>query len=191
MRIAVVNFMTLDGVIQSPLYAEEDPDDGFTAGGWTQPYMDRMVAHVMGEETTKAGGFLLGRRTYETFARDWSVADRREPAVAALNERPKYVASRSLTWCGWGNSHILGADPVGELTALKQRPGADLVVFGSSVLLATLQAADLVDRYTLLVFPVAVGRGKRMFAPDTSTTLTLRGGDHSPSGVAILRYSRK
>jgi dihydrofolate reductase len=190
--IVVVNFVTLDGVIQSVLFEDEDREGGFTAGGWTAPYMDEIVGQVMAEATTGAGGLLLGRKTYETFARTWSVADRREPAVAALNRMPKYVASTTLTSAGWENSRILGADVVGEVTALKARPGADIVVFGSGRLLPALVAADLVDRYTLLVFPLVLGRGKRLFAEGIAPTdLELVDTRTSPTGVVILRYRRK
>lgn len=158
-RIRVVNFTTLDGVVQSPLAADEDTDDGFTAGGWVQPFMDEVVGRVMGEATTSAGGLLLGRRTYEKFAEVWSVADQDEPAVAALNDMPKHVVSTTLTAPGWRNSHVLRGDPVAEVTALKGGAGGDLVVFGSSALVPTLAAAGLVDGYTLLLFPLVLGVG--------------------------------
>jgi dihydrofolate reductase len=191
-EIVVVNFMTLDGVIQSVLSPDEDRAGGFTAGGWVQPYMDEVVARVMSEATTGAGGLLLGRTTYQTFAATWSAADQREPAVAALNRLPKYVASTTLTTAGWQNSRVLGADLLAELAELKAAPGADIVVFGSSGLLPTLVAADLVDRYTLLVFPLVLGTGKRMFAEGIApASLALLGTETSPTGVVILRYGRR
>ncbi|MFG1605750.1 dihydrofolate reductase family protein [Actinoplanes sp. NPDC049265] len=184
--ITVVNFVTLDGVVQSPLYADEDTDGGFERGGWVQPSMDPVVGRVMGDATTGAGGFLFGRRTYETFVSNWSEADQSEPAVAALNRRPKYVVSRTLDKAEWHNSQIVRED---EIAGLGQRE--DLVVFGSSGLIPTLVAQDLIDRYTLLVFPVVVGGGKRMF-PDggAPATLTLDGSETSTTGVIILSYSR-
>jgi dihydrofolate reductase len=96
-RIAVVNFMTLDGVVQSPLAPDEDTDGGFTGGGWVSEAMDGVVGRVMGDATVAAGGFLLGRRTYQNFAKLWSVADQREPAVAALNRLPKSRVTRSAS----------------------------------------------------------------------------------------------
>ncbi|MEV6489465.1 dihydrofolate reductase family protein [Actinoplanes sp. NPDC051633] len=190
-RIVVVNFVTLDGVIQSVLSADEDRDGGFEAGGWVQPYMDEVVARVMSEATTGAGGLLLGRRTYQNFAATWSVADRGEPAVAALNRMPKYVASTTLAATDWENSRILGEDLVAEVTELKKQPGGDIVVFGSGRLIPALAAADLIDRYTLLTFPLVLGTGKRMFADGFApATLTLLGSEVSTTGVVVLRYGR-
>ena len=191
-RIVVVNFMTVDGVVQSVLSADEDREGGFRAGGWVQPYMDDVVGRVMSTATTGAGGLLLGRKTYQTFAATWSGADQSEPAVAALNRLPKYVVSTTLTGADWQNSHILGGDLMAELNRLKAQPGADIVVFGSSGLIPTLVGADLIDEYTLLVFPLVLGGGKRMFAEGTApTTLTLQGTEVSTTGVVILRYARR
>jgi dihydrofolate reductase len=190
-RIVVVNFMTLDGVIQSVLSPDEDREGGFEAGGWVQPYMDGVVGRVMSEATTGAAGLLLGRKTYQQFAATWSAADRREPAVAALNELPKYVASTTLAAADWHNSRILGEDLLGEVSALKAMPGADIVVFGSSGLLRTLADADLIDQYTLLVFPLVLGTGKRMFPGGIAPAkLTLLDTETSTTGVVILRYCR-
>lgn len=190
-KIVVVNFVTLDGVIQSVLSADEDREGGFAAGGWVQPYMDDVVGRVMSGATTGAGGLLLGRKTYQTFAATWSVADQREPAVAALNRLPKYVASTTLTAADWQNSRILGDDLSAEVARLKEQPGGDVVVFGSGGLIPTLVAADLIDQYTLLVFPLVLGTGKRMFADGIApTTLTLLGTEVSTTGVVVLRYGR-
>jgi dihydrofolate reductase len=191
-KIVVVNFITVDGVIQSVLSADEDREGGFEAGGWVQPYMDDVVGRVMSEATTSAGGLLLGRKTYQTFARTWSVADQREPAVAALNRLPKYIASTTLTTADWQNSRILGADLAAELTRLKAQPGGDIVVFGSGGLIPTLVAGDLIDQYTLLVFPLVLGTGKRMFADGIApTTLVLLGTEVSTTGVVVLRYGHR
>jgi dihydrofolate reductase len=190
-KIVVVNFVTLDGVIQSVLSGDEDREGGFAAGGWVQPYMDEVVGRVMSEATTGAGGLLLGRKTYQTFAATWSVADQREPAVAALNRLPKYVVSTTLTAADWQNSRVLGDDLIAELARLKEQPGGDIVVFGSGGLIPTLVAADLIDQYTLLVFPLVLGTGKRMFADGIApTTLTLLGTEVSTTGVVVLRYGR-
>jgi dihydrofolate reductase len=191
-KIVVVNFMTVDGVIQSVLSADEDREGGFEAGGWVQPYMDEVVGRVMSAATIGAGGLLLGRKTYQTFAATWSMADQREPAVAALNQLPKYVASTTLTTADWRNSRILGEDLTAELTELKAQPGGDIVVFGSSELIRTLVAADLIDEYTLLVFPLVLGTGKRMFADGIApTTLTLLGIETSTTGVVVMTYRRR
>jgi dihydrofolate reductase len=193
-EIVVVNFVTVDGVIQSPLFADEDPEGGFDAGGWVQPYMDDVIGRVMAEATTSAGALLLGRKTYQTFAASWSTADQREPAVAALNRMPKYVASTTLATADWQNSHILGADLTAEVARLKRQPGGDIVVFGSGGLLRTLIGSDLVDRYTLLVFPVVLGTGKKMFGDGAGAgpaALSLLTTQSSSTGVVIMRYARR
>jgi dihydrofolate reductase len=190
-KLVVVNFVSLDGVMQSVLSADEDRDGGFEGGGWVPPYMDATVARVMSEATTSAGALLLGRRTYELFAATWSQADQREPAVAALNRMPKYVASRTLATADWHNSRVLGSDLTTELAELKSGPGGDIVVFGSGGLIPTLAGAGLVDEYRLLVFPVVLGGGKRMFpAGSTPMALTLLGTETSGTGVVILTYGR-
>jgi dihydrofolate reductase len=191
-RIKVQNFVTLDGVVQSPLEGDDDLDGGFDRIGWTAPYMDADIGRVMGTATAGAGGFLLGRKTYETFFKNWSGADQSRPPVAALNQRPKYVASRTLSRAEWANSRVLGAGLVDDLRALKERPGPDILVFGSVGLLTTLVAADLVDAYTLLVFPMVLGRGKRMWPDGTAPSdLRLTGAETSSTGVIILSYERR
>ena len=184
--ISVVNFVTLDGVVQSVLSADEDRDGGFEHGGWTEPYMDPVVGRVMSDATTEADGFLLGRRTYDNFAASWSGADQSEPAVAALNHKPKYVVSRTRHSAGWTNSHIIRDH---EIDLLRKRE--DLVVFGSSGLMPTLLAKDLIDHYTLLMFPLVLGTGKRMFAEGVApATLAWEHSEVSTTGVVILRYGR-
>lgn len=190
-KLVVVNFMSLDGVMQSVLSADEDREGGFEAGGWVQPYMDAVVARVMSDATTSAGALLLGRKTYQQFVASWSQADQREPAVAALNQLPKYVASRTLAAADWQNSQVLGSDLVAELTELKRQPGGDIVVFGSSGLIPTLGSAGLIDEYRLLVFPLVLGAGKRMFPEGvTPTELKLLATETSTTGVVILTYGR-
>lgn len=187
----MVNFTTLDGVVQSPLAADEDTEGDFRSGGWVQPFMDDVVGRVMSEATTGAGGLLLGRRTYETFAAVWSVADQGEPAVAALNAMPKYVVSRTLTRAEWHNSHVLRGELVPEVTAAGDGVDGELVVFGSSRLIPALVAADLVDEFTVLVFPLLLGAGKRMFPEGTApSTLHLLSTEVSSTGVVVLRYGR-
>ncbi|WP_433002439.1 dihydrofolate reductase family protein [Kribbella sp. CA-294648] len=122
-KVTVVNFQSLDGVIQSVLSADEDRDGGFEHGGWVLPYTDEIVAEFMGRHTTSAGALLLGRRTYEAFASVWPYADQEDPAVAAMNQMPKYVASRTLTEGSWANTTILGADVSAEVARLKEKPG--------------------------------------------------------------------
>jgi len=143
----------------------------------------------MQRHTVAAGGLLFGRKTYEAFAAVWPYADQTEPAVAAMNRVPKYVASTTLTETSWANSVVLRRDVPAEVARLKASPGDDLVVFGSSVLLRTLLANDLVDTLHLLTFPIVLGAGKRMFS-DLPATLRfmLTGVRTSASGVVINSY---
>jgi dihydrofolate reductase len=184
-RIVVVNFVSLDGVMQSVLSPEEDPGDGFAHGGWVNPYVDDTVAAVMSDATTQAAGLLLGRRTYEIFARTWPYADESEPAVAAMNRIPKYVASHTMRLGSWHETTVLGGDIPAEIAELKAQPGGDLVVFGSGQLLQTLIQHGLVDEYRLLVFPLVIGSGKRMF-PDGGAPAKLHLVDTVTSGSGVL-----
>lgn len=152
-QLVVVNFVSLDGVMQSVLSADEDRDGGFDRGGWVLPYVDEVVERFMSEATAGAGALLLGRRTYEIFAATWPHADLDDPAVAAMNAMPKYVASRTLKDLSWANSTLLGADLVEEIRRIKAASGSETVVLGSGELLGSLIEYDLVDEYRLLVFP--------------------------------------
>ena len=188
-RLSVVNFQSLDGVIQSVLSPDEDRDGGFGYGGWVLPYIDQTVAGFMQRQTVAAGALLLGRKTYEAFAAVWPYADQTEPAVAAMNRIPKYVASTTLTETSWVHTVVLGRDIPAEVARLKRNPVDDIVVFGSSVLLRTLLAHDLVDTLHLLTFPIVLGTGKRMFSDlPAPLRFTLTGVTTSASGVAINSY---
>lgn len=190
-KLVVVNFVSLDGVIQSVLSADEDRDGGFDRGGWVMPYVDHVVEKFMSDSTAAAGALLLGRRTYEIFAETWPYADSGDPAVAAMNAMPKYVASTTLSDLTWANSHVLGADIAAEVTGVKNRSGAETVVLGSGGLIRTLIEHDLIDEYRLLVFPLLLGGGKRLFAEDaTRRPLTLVSTTTSTTGVSITTYRR-
>ncbi|WP_432945408.1 dihydrofolate reductase family protein [Kribbella sp. CA-253562] len=185
-RISVVNFQSLDGVIQSVLSADEDTEGGFAYGGWVSAGMDEVVAEFMQAATVGAGGLLLGRKTYETFAATWAPADQSDPAVAAMNRMPKYVASRTLTSADWNNTVVLGPDLGASINQLDE----DLVVFGSADLLRTLFTHGLVDELHLLTFPLVLGAGKKLFG-DLPEPIRL---DHvstrsTPSGVTISSYT--
>ncbi|MFJ6804516.1 dihydrofolate reductase family protein [Streptomyces anulatus] len=190
-QLVVVNFVSLDGVMQSVLSADEDRDGGFDRGGWVLPYVDEVVERFMSEATAGAGALLLGRRTYEIFAATWPYADMDDPAVAAMNAMPKYVASRTLKELGWANSTLLGTDPMEEINRIKAASGGETVVLGSGELLGSLIEYDLVDEYRLLVFPLLLGSGKRLFADGRSPRrLTLTATRPTPSGVLINTYRR-
>jgi dihydrofolate reductase len=167
-KVIVNEWMTLDGVVQAPGAADEDTTGGFEHGGWHLRYFDDISQNKVVENLTEAGGFLLGRRTYEIFAAYWPNAPEEEQAVAQpLNTQLKYVASTTLSEpLEWQNSVVLQGDLAEAVAALKQDEGADLHVIGSTKLVKTLIEHDLVDEYRLMIDPVVVGGGKRIFGDD-------------------------
>lgn len=168
-RVIVTEFMTLDGVVQAPIYADEDPDGGFAHGGWHVPHVaDPEFRRRTAETIAGAGGYLFGRRTYESFAAYWPTAPREEAMLAdPLNTRPKYVASTTLAGpLAWHNATLLPGDAVEAVAALKREPGGYLLVFGSTRLVQTLVGRGLVDELRLMIDPVVVGGGKRIFRDD-------------------------
>jgi dihydrofolate reductase len=185
-RLCVHEFLTLDGVMQGPGGPDEDRSLGFTAGGWLVPYADEDFGRIVDGWFADAGAILLGRTTYQMMQPYWSsVTDPDNHVATVLNTYPKYVASTTLTQqtATWDNSTVL-ADPVlDRVRELKQQPGRELQVHGSWQLARTLHNAGLVDVYRLLVFPVVVGEGKRLFEPGavpsgfrtTSSELTAAG----------------
>lgn len=190
-RIVVTNFVSIDGVIQSPLSPEEDREGGFEHGGWVPPYSDETVDAFMQEATTRATGMLLGRRSYEIMAAVWSQADESEPAISTMNQMPKYVITSSPIDRPWANTHVIGADISTAVQDLKDTTRGDLVVFGAGTLARGLAEHDLVDEYRLLIFPVVLGAGKRMF--DERGHLAHFKLDDSvvaSSGVVMLTYVR-
>jgi dihydrofolate reductase len=193
MRKVIVNeFMTLDGVVQAPIYADEDMSGGFVHGGWHQRYFDDISMKWVVENVTAAGGFLLGRRTYEMFAAHWPNAPEEEQALAQpLNTRPKYVASTTLTEpLGWQNATVLQGDVAAAVGALKQEDGADLYVIGSTELVHTLIARDLVDEFRVMIDPVVVGGGKRIFRDDGALRpLRLVASQVTTTGAILATYA--
>ncbi len=190
-RVVVVNFVSIDGVIQSPLSPEEDRDGDFEHGGWVPPYSDDTVNAFMQNATRAAAGLLSGRRSYEILADAWASADDSEAAVAALNRMPKYVISSAPGELRWQNSHWIGADVQSAVTDLRERTDGDLVVFGAGALVRGLAEHDLVDEYCLLVFPLVLGDGKRMF-DERGHLARFRLTDSvvASTGVVILTYTR-
>jgi dihydrofolate reductase len=176
MRKVVVNeWMSLDGVVQAPGNPEEDTTGGFPHGGWHLRYFDEMSQDWVVEYLTEAGGFLLGRRTYEILAGYWPNASEEEKAVAQpLNAKPKYVASTTLSEpLAWENLSVLQGDVTEAVRALKQEDGGDLHMIGSTQLVRTLIEHDLVDGFRLMIDPVLLGGGKRLF-PDDGVLRSLR-----------------
>ena len=167
-RVIVNEFLTLDGVAQAPGAADEDTSGGFAHGGWHLRYFDEISQSWVLEGLTKAGGFLLGRRTYEIFEGYWPNAPEEERVLAEpLNTLPKHVASTTLTEpLEWENSTVLQGDVGEAVAALKHDEGADLHVIGSTALVHTLIELDLVDEFRVMIDPLLVGGGKRIFPDD-------------------------
>ena len=191
MKLTVQTFLTLDGVMQAPGGAEEDTDGGFKHGGWSFGYDDEDFGASVVTWMGRAGGVLLGRKTYQIFAGYWpQVTDPANPVASQLNELPKYVASTTLSSAGWNNSTLLGGDVVAEVTKLKEREGGELQVHGSGELLQTLIGADLVDEYLLYWFPVRLGTGKKLFRDGgPARSLKLLDTRTTSKGVIISRYA--
>lgn len=163
-KLVAGTFTSLDGVMQAPGGPDEDRDGGFEHGGWLVPYFDERMGEVMDEWVDRAGGFLLGRRTYEIFAGSWpNSTDPDDRVAAALNQRPKYVASRTLSRVDWNNSRLLKGDLAEEIQKLKAEDGNEIQVHGSSNLLQSLLKHDLLDTLRIWQFPVVIGEGKRLF----------------------------
>ncbi|MET0259957.1 MAG: dihydrofolate reductase family protein [Gaiellaceae bacterium] len=194
MRKVVVNeFLTLDGVAQAPGGAEEDTDGGFAHGGWHMQYMeDEPTQQWVLESILEAGGFLLGRRTYEIFAAFWPNAPEEEQVVAEpLNSKPKYVVSTTLAGpLEWENSTLLEGEMADAVAALKQEDGGDLHVIGSTDLVRTLIAHGLVDELRLMIDPVMVGGAKRIFPDDGELRpLRLVEGQVTTKGAILATYA--
>jgi dihydrofolate reductase len=191
-KVIVQEWMTLDGVVQAPGAADEDTTGGFKYGGWHLRYFDDLSQKWLVEDLAAAGGFLLGRRTYEGFAAHWPNASEEEQVVAQpLNTRPKYVASRTLTEpLAWQNSTVLQGDVVKAVAALKQEDGGDLLVIGSTELVQTLIEHDLVDEFHLMIDPLIVGGGKRIFRDDGALRpLRLVDSKVTTTGAILATYA--
>jgi dihydrofolate reductase len=194
MRKVIANeFMTLDGVIQAPSYADEDTTGGFEHGGWHARYFDDLSMRWVIGNVSGAGGFLLGRGTYQMFAAHWPNASREEQALAEpLNGLPKYVASTTLVEpLEWQNSTLLQGDVGDAVRALKAEEGQDLHAIGSPALVQTLIERDLVDELQLMIDPLIVGSGKRLFrANGALTPLRLVDSQVTTTGAIIVTYAR-
>jgi len=192
-KLIADEWMTLDGVVQAPGYDGEDSDGGFQHGGWHMRHMDDMTTNWVNKTTVETAGFVFGRRTYEIFASFWPTAPAELATLAeVLNNRPKYVASTTLTEpLTWQNSTVLHGDIAKAVASLKQEDGGDLHVVGSSRLTRTFIEHDLVDEFRILIEPVLVGGGKRTFPDDgTFRQLRLTGSQVTTTGVIIATYTR-
>ncbi len=186
-KIIVLTFLSLDGVMQAPGGPEEDPSGDFTYGGWTVPYFDEELGKAMGSQMGPAD-LLLGRKTFEIFAGYWPEHENDWPGI---NKVAKYVVSTTLKEHSWSNSVFINSNVVEEIKKLKSQEGLDLQVHGSGNLIQTLLEHDLVDEFWLKIFPVTLGRGKRLFDEGTlPAAFTLIDSKSTPSGVILAKYKR-
>jgi dihydrofolate reductase len=187
-KLVTSTFVTLDGVMQAPGGPQEDTSGGFASGGWTVNYWDDVLGEAMAAATAPQPDMVLGRKTYEILAAYWPTAD--EPGADDLNNAKKYVASRTLDRVEWNNSTLLKGDMPSEIARLKAQDGPELQVVGSSNLIQTLLRHHLIDELHLLIFPVAVGKGKRLFGEGTDPSgFKLLENQTSTTGLIIATYA--
>jgi dihydrofolate reductase len=192
-KVIVDEWMSLDGVVQAPGLPDEDTSGGFRHGGWHIEYFDDRSQDWVVENLDAAGGFLLGRRTYENFAAYWPNASEEEQAVARpLNTKPKYVASTTLTEpLDWSNSRLLDGDAADAVASLKKEDAGDLYVVGSPKLVKTLVKHDLIDEWRLMIDPLVLGGGKRVFPDDgEKRPLRLVESEVTTTGAILATYAR-
>jgi dihydrofolate reductase len=186
-ELVVLTFVTLDGVMQAPGGPEEDPEGGFEHGGWMVGYWDDELGESMGESMSPPFDLVLGRRTYEIFAAHWPHTD--DPGAAELNAATKHVASTTLTDLEWENSKLIEGDVADGVRALKQQDGPELQVHGSANLIQTLLEHALIDEFRLKIFPLVLGKGKRLFDRGTIPAgFEVKSPRVLPSGVTVADY---
>jgi dihydrofolate reductase len=191
-RVIVTNHLTLDGVMQAPAGPDEDPRGGFEHGGWASRNTDAVLGSFLGERMSKGegGAMLLGRRTYEHFASVWPNQPDDNPFAAVLNNRRKYVASRTLKApLEWKNSTLLDGDAAEAVAALKEQSDEDLAVLGSGELVQSLMRRDLIDEFVLMIHPLVFGKGRRLFTDGGAfASLKLVDSRTTTTGVVIAVY---
>jgi dihydrofolate reductase len=188
-KVIVLEYITLDGVIQAAGGSQEDAAEGFQYGGWQGPYFDEFTGKVMEEQMKPPFSLLLGKKTYDIFAGYWPYHENYWPGV---NAATKYVASHDASFkLAWSNSVLLTGDVAEEITQLKTQSGPDLMVYGSANLVQTLLKHDLIDELWLKIFPITLGTGKRLFVEGTiPAAFELIESKTSPKGVIIASYKR-
>lgn len=187
--IRAATFVSLDGVMQAPGGPEEDPSGGFRFGGWVFPHFDEALGGLMDRAMGADYDLLLGRRTYEIFAAHWPHQE--DEIAQVFNAVNKYVVAGPDTPLDWAHSHRLEGDPAEAVRRLKATPGRDLLIQGSGELIHALLAHDLIDRLTLLTFPIVLGRGKRLFdAGSQPRAWSLTDSEVTPAGVVVAAYER-
>jgi dihydrofolate reductase len=189
--LVVTTFLTLDGVMQAPGGPGEDPSGGFSHEGWLVPHFDEALGAQINEWFTGAEDFLLGRGTYEIFYASWPKMISDDPVSQGINFKKKYVASRTLTSVEWDTAELLQGDVGDAVRKLKAQDGGELQVHGSAGLIQTLLQEDLVDELRLIVFPVTLGEGKRLFGEGAvPRTWRLKTHATTPSGAVMVSYER-
>jgi len=193
--ITVTLWVTLDGVVQGLGRADEDTRGGFTHGGWGRRYDDEVLGREMAQAMSKPGDMLFGRRTWQDFITAWGRRTDGNPISTRMNATTKYVASRTLADAdagAWQNSILLHGDAAGTVAELKTQPGGDLGIVGSVSLVRSLHAAGLIDRYTLVICPLTLGSGARLFeGPAPLTEFELTSSVTTTKGVIIAQYARR
>jgi dihydrofolate reductase len=188
-KLTVSEFVSLDGVMQAPGGADEDTEGGFRHGGWQMGYFDDVAGERIGASMAQTGAFLLGRRTYEIFASYWPTQSDDDPFAKILNGLPKYVASTTLGEpLAWQNSTLLQGDVAKGVTELKEGEGGNIVVLGSGGLVQTLYENDLVDEYSLMIHPIVLGSGKKLFRDVPRKPLKLADSVTTSTGVVMATY---
>ena len=182
-KVIVSEFVTLDGVMEDPGGAEK-----FERGGWTMPYWNEEIGKVKFDELFASDALLLGRVTYQGFAAAWPSMTDEAGFADRMNSLPKFVVSTTLEKVEWNNSRLIKGNVAEEVSKLKQQPGQDILIAGSGELVHTLMQHDLIDEYRLLVYPVVLGSGKRLFKDGSKTTLRLIETKTFRSGVVLLSY---
>jgi dihydrofolate reductase len=190
-KIIVSEFVSLDNVIQAPGGKDEDTAGGFTHGGWTHPFWDDGIGKHFFEFMQEADALLLGRKTWQIHGEAFNPMPAGDPFGDTMNNIQKYVVSTTLTSTStWRNSTLISENVVEEIRALKEQPGKNIGIDGSSVLLQTLIQHDLVDEYTLCVYPIVLGKGKKLFPEGTNVALRLLESEQFSSGVIYTHYAR-
>ena len=187
--LRVIEFLSLDGVMQAPGAPDEDTEGGFQHGGWQRPYFDEVLGATAAEGMAETDAYLFGRKTYEKMAAYWPTAPEDDPYGRHMNSTPKYVASRTLRDVEWQNSTLIEGDVAEEVARMKEEPGKNIAVLGSGDLVQTLLDRNLVDEFFLAVYPIVLGSGKRLFREaDQVRKLSLVDSKPTSTGGVILTY---
>jgi dihydrofolate reductase len=190
-KLVVAEGLTLDGVMQAPGDPDEDRSGGFDDGGWQMPYFDEVAGEAVGKSMAETGAFLFGRRTYEIMASHWPNVPEGDMFADVLNGLPKYVASKTLQEpLAWANSNLLGQDLPTAIKEIKKEDGGNIVVLGSGNLVQTLIQHDLIDEYALMIHPLVLGTGKKLFEDGLAkVSLRLLDSMTTTTGVVFASYA--